>query len=174
MLLTMFYPDEIADSAYKIDYKALYKKGYRGLIFDIDNTLVEHGADANEKAINLMHQLRELGFKICLMSNNKEERVMRFNKDINVFYIFDAKKPSTLNYKKAMKMLNTNKKNTVFVGDQLFTDVYGAKRAGIKSYFVKPIGKKEEIQIVLKRYLERIVLYYYRRDRAKNNLKSNS
>ena len=124
-MLKMFYPDEIADSAYKIDYKTLYKNGYRGLIFDIDNTLVEHGADANEKAIKLIHQLKEIGFKICLMSNNKEERVLRFNKDINVFYIFDAKKPSIINYQKAMKLLGTNKKNTVFVGDQLFTDVFG-------------------------------------------------
>lgn len=162
-----FYPDNIADSAYAINYKELYKKGYRGLLFDIDNTLVEHGADANEAAIKLMKQLHEMGFSICLISNNKKERVTRFNKDINVHSIYDAKKPSSKNYKKAMELMKTNINNTVFIGDQLFTDVYGAKRIGMKNYFVKPIGKKEEIQIVIKRYLERIVLHFYRKDQRK-------
>lgn len=166
-MLSLFYPDECADSAYHIDYKRLYDLGYRGVLFDIDNTLVEHGADANDKAVKLLGDLRTMGFNVCLISNNKEERVKRFNKDINVLYIYDAKKPMTKNYLKAMKLIGTNKSNTVFVGDQLFTDVYGAKRTGIKSFFVKPIAEREEIQIVLKRYLERIVLHSYRKHRFK-------
>ena len=59
--------------------------------------------------------------------------------------------------------MKTEKDNTLFVGDQLFTDVWGAKRTGIKSILVKPIHPKEEIQIVLKRYLEKIVLFFYKR-----------
>ena len=86
-----------------------------------------------------------------------------FNEKIQVDYVYDAHKPSTKNYKKAMKIMNTNQENTVFVGDQLFTDVWGAKRAGITSILVKPIHPKEEIQIVIKRRLERIVLYFYKR-----------
>lgn len=78
-------------------------------------------------------------------------------------YVFDAHKPSTKNYKKAMELMKTEKENTLFVGDQLFTDVWGAKRTGIKSILVKPIHPKEEIQIVLKRYLEKIVLFFYKR-----------
>ena len=77
--------------------------------------------------------------------------------------MFDAHKPSTKNYKKAMELMKTEKENTLFVGDQLFTDVWGAKRTGIKSILVKPIHPKEEIQIVLKRYLEKIVLFFYKR-----------
>lgn len=163
-MLKIFYPRRIADSAYAIDYKQLYKDGYRGLIFDIDNTLVEHGADANQKAIDLMKHLKQIGFQVCLLSNNKEERVTRFNKEIQALYIYDAKKPSRKNYEKAMEMMKTNRSNTVFIGDQLFTDVFGANRVGLMTYFVKPIGPKEEIQIVLKRKLERIVLYFYRKD----------
>lgn len=162
-MLQIFYPDECADSAYDVDYEALFKQGYRGLLFDIDNTLVEHGADADSRAINLMKRLKQLGFGICLISNNSEERVKRFNKDIQVEYIYKAGKPAVKNYVKAMNLINTNKSNTVFIGDQLFTDVYGAKRAGIKSFFVKAIGPEKEIQIILKRYLERIVLFFYRR-----------
>jgi uncharacterized protein len=162
-----FYPDECADSAYVIDYKALYKQGYRGLLFDIDNTLVAHGADADDRATKLLNDLKAMGFSICLISNNKEERVKRFNKNIGAKYVHKANKPSTKSYVKAMKLMNTNTSNTVFIGDQLFTDVYGAKRAGLTSFFVKRIGPKEEIQIVLKRHLERIVLYFYRRHKRK-------
>ena len=60
-----------------------------------------------------------------------------------------------------MELMGTDKSNTVFVGDQLFTDVWGAKRTGIRNILVKPIHPKDEIQIVLKRYLERIVLHFY-------------
>ena len=62
-------------------------------------------------------------------------------------------------------MMGTDEKNTLFIGDQLFTDVYGAKRAGIRTVLVRPIHPKEEIQIVFKRYLERIVLFFYKRKR---------
>ena len=160
-----FYPDEIKESTYEIDFEELYKKGCRGVLFDIDNTLVEHGADATERAKALFRKLEEIGMKSCLISNNKEERVKRFNKEIGTLYIFDAHKPSGKNYKKAMELMGTNLENTVFVGDQLFTDVYGAKRIGMKNILVSPIDPKEEIQIVLKRYLEKIVLYFYNRQK---------
>ncbi len=163
-MLEKFYPDEYVDSAYSIDFKTLFDMGYRGILFDIDNTLVEHGADATERAKNLFVKLKEIGFAVCLISNNQKERVERFNKDIQANYIYNAHKPSTKNYFKAMELMGTTPKNSIFVGDQLFTDVYGAKRAGMTSYLAKPIDSKEEIQIVLKRYLERIVLYYYRKD----------
>jgi len=160
-MFNRFYPDEWVGSSYSIDYEVLYEKGYRGILFDIDNTLVPHGEPADEKAINLFKKLKSLGFKCCLISNNKEERVAIFNKDIKADFIFKARKPLSESYLKAMKKLGTNKRNTVFIGDQLFTDVYGAKRIGIYNILVKPINPKEEIQIVLKRYLERIVLHYY-------------
>lgn len=167
-----FYPTEYVESSYDIDYEKLYKNGYRGIIFDIDNTLVEHGADASERAVALIEKLKKLGFEVCLISNNKEERVKRFNQNIKIKYIFNARKPSIKNYLKAMEHMKTNKSNTIFVGDQVFTDVYGANRAGIKSYLVKPIGKKEEIQIVIKRLLERIVLSFYKRELAKQKKRS--
>ncbi len=158
-----FYPGKWMDSTYDIDFNQMYKDGYRGVIFDIDNTLVPHGAPADDKAKALFAHLKELGFQACLLSNNKEPRVKMFNDDVQVNYIFDAHKPSTKNYEKAMEIMGTNKKTTMFIGDQLFTDVYGANRAGIPTILVKPIHPKEEIQIVLKRYLEKIVLFFYKK-----------
>lgn len=89
-----------------------------------------------------------------------------FNEKIQVDYVYNAHKPSTKNYRKAMEIMGTDTGTTVFVGDQLFTDVWGAKRSGITSILVKPIHPKEEIQIVLKRYLEKVVLFFYKRSLA--------
>ncbi len=162
-----FFPDEYVASTYVIPFEKLYEEGYRGIIFDIDNTLVMHGAPADERAKKLFARLKELGFACCLLSNNQEPRVKMFNEDVQVNYIFNAHKPSIVNYEKAMELMRTDKSNTIFVGDQLFTDVWGAKRTGIRNILVKPIHPKEEIQIVLKRKLEKIVLYFYKRSKAK-------
>lgn len=158
-----FFPDDYKMSVYVIPFEELYKEGVRGIIFDIDNTLVPHGAPADPRAIKLFARLKSLGIQSCLLSNNKEPRVQMFNRDIQTNYIFDAHKPSTKNYKKAMEIMGTDCGNTLFVGDQLFTDVWGAKRTGIRNILVRPIHPKEEIQIVLKRYLEKIVLYFYKK-----------
>lgn len=158
-----FFPDEYVVSTYVIPFEELYEEGYRGVIFDIDNTLVPHGAPADERARKLFVRLREIGFESCLISNNQEPRVKMFNKDIGTKYICNAHKPSTKNYVRAMEIMGTDRTNTIFVGDQLFTDVWGAKRTGIRNILVKPIHPKEEIQIVLKRYLEKIVLHFYKK-----------
>ncbi len=156
-----FFPDYEADSAYKINYAKLYEKGYRGIIYDIDNTLVPHGAPAAEQAVLLFGQLHRRGFHTMLLSNNKEPRVKPFADRVHSPYIFKAGKPGRAGYERAMQEMGTERGNTVFIGDQLFTDVWGARRAGIMTILVKPIHPKEEIQIVLKRYLERIVLFFY-------------
>jgi hypothetical protein len=167
-MLEIFYPDEYLDSTYEIDFAAMYQKGYRGVIFDIDNTLVPHGAPADERAKALFAQLKELGFSCCLLSNNQLPRVTMFNEEIQVHFIENAHKPSVKSYERAMEKMGTDRTNTFFVGDQLFTDVFGARRTGIYSILVKPIHPKEEIQIVLKRYLEKIVLHFYQKKQRRN------
>lgn len=166
-MFQIFYPTECADSTYEIPFEEWYKKGYRGVIFDIDNTLVPHDAPATDQAKTLFEDLRKMGFDTCLTSNNKEPRVKPFAEAVGSKYIFKADKPKKSGYQKAMKLMGTDVNNTMFVGDQLFTDVFGANRTGIPTILVKPIHPKEEIQIVLKRYLEKIVLYFYRRDLEK-------
>lgn len=167
-LLECFYPDIYLDSTYEIDFEALYRKGYRGVIFDIDNTLVMHGAPADARSIALFERLRGIGYDTILLSNNKEPRVKMFSDAVHSRYIFKAGKPSPGNYRKAMEIMGTAADTTLFVGDQLFTDVWGAKKAGILSILVKPIHPKEEIQIVLKRRLERIVLFFYKKQSERN------
>jgi HAD superfamily phosphatase (TIGR01668 family) len=163
-MLEPFYPKEYVASAYDIDYEARRAGGCAGVIFDVDNTLVPHGAPADERAKALFERLHKLGYKILLLSNNKEPRVRSFCQEVvGAEYIYKAGKPNPEGYRKAMERMGTDPEHTLFVGDQIFTDVWGANRAGIYTILVKPIHPKEEIQIVLKRYLERIVLYFYQR-----------
>lgn len=161
-MCSFLYPGEYLDSTYLIDFDKLYDRGYRGIIFDIDNTLVPHGAPADQRAILLFEHLKELGFSCMLLSNNKEPRVKMFNDAVHVKYIHKAGKPKPSGYRRAMVELGTDVNNTIFVGDQIFTDVCGANLAGIRTILVKPIHPKEEIQIVLKRIPEKLILFCYR------------
>lgn len=166
LLAPIFFPSACCDSTYLIDFRQLRDEGYEGLIFDIDNTLVKHNEGATEEAIELLNGLKEMGFAVTFLSNNKEPRVKSF-RDAALpcaNYIYKAGKPLKKGYLAAVEKMNTSVEKTVFVGDQLFTDVWGAKRCNIYHILVKPINPKEEIQIVLKRKLEWIVLHYYQKD----------
>ena len=96
-MFNCFFPVEFLDSTYEINFEDLYAQGYRGLLFDIDNTLVPHGAPADERAICLFDRLRSIGFDTCLISNNQEPRVKPFAEKVQSKYVFNAHKPSTKN-----------------------------------------------------------------------------
>jgi hypothetical protein len=123
---------------------------------------VPHGAPADERAISLFQRLKALGYSCVLLSNNKEPRVKMFNDAVHVTYIYKGGKPKPAGYRRAMELMGTDTSNTLFVGDQIFTDVCGANLAGIRTVLVKPIHPKEEIQIVFKRLLEKPILLCYR------------
>ena len=155
------FPTEYYDSAYSINYEKYLSLGYKGIIFDIDNTLVPHDAPQDSRSRKLLNRLKELGFKISFVSNNKEPRVKSFNEEIGGFYVFKAGKPKKRGYLESMRKMETNLENTLFIGDQLFTDIWGANRTGLHSILVKQVAKTEEIQIVLKRFLEKPILAVY-------------
>ena len=167
-MLGKFYPGGRNKTAYEIDYARWYEKGKRAILFDIDNTLVRHGAPADDRAKTLFQELHGMGYQTCLLSNNKEHRVRPFAEDVGAHYLWKAGKPSPRGYRTACAMMQVTPEETLFVGDQLFTDIWGANRAGIETILVNPIHPKEEIQIILKRRLEWFVLKAYeRRQRLK-------
>lgn len=166
-MLERFYPNEYLDSVYDIDFEMYYKQGIRGIISDIDNTLVPHDAPADDRVIKLFEKIHGMGIDTCLISNNKEPRVEPFAYAVDSKYIYDAHKPSTKNYIKAMELMGTDKDSTLFIGDQIFTDVWGANRTGIQTVLLKPINKKEEIQIVLKRIPEKFVLWRWKKNKLR-------
>ena len=169
-MLKLLYPYEYAESVFAIDYKKLYAKGFRGIIFDIDNTLVHHGNDSTPEIDSLLQEIQSTGLKILLLSNNDAERVERFIKDKELLYVCDADKPEVSGYLKALKMLNMKKEEVVVIGDQMFTDILGANKSGIPNILVKFIKLDSETRIGKRRYIEYFILRlwkhnkkYYRR-----------
>lgn len=162
-MLNKLYPDTYLDSIDDIDFEMYYKKGIRGIVSDIDNTLVPHGAPADEHIIKVFEKIHGMGIDTCLISNNKKLRVEPFAKAVNSKFIYDAHKPLRESYKKAMELMNTDKESTLFIGDQIFTDIWGANRTGIETVMLKQIDKKEEIQIILKRIPEKLILWLWKR-----------
>ena len=131
-MLERFYPDREAESAYTIDYQGLYENGYRGVIFDIDNTLVPHGAPADEKAVLFFGKLREIGLQTVLLSNNKESRVKSFADAVGAKYLFKAGKPGRRGYERAMEVMGTEAESTFFVGDQPYLTEKSAEQFLVK------------------------------------------
>ncbi|MDO4266004.1 MAG: YqeG family HAD IIIA-type phosphatase [Eubacteriales bacterium] len=163
-MFARFYPGARVKSAYEIDYDRLYQKGIRGLIFDIDNTLVPHNAPPDARSIALMERLKIAGFKVMTVSNNHEPRVKSLADVLGIDYIFDAHKPSADGYLRALAKMNISAKEAVLIGDQIFTDVWGANRAGIFSILTEPVDRRTDIlRIRIKRVLEKLVLSEYRR-----------
>ena len=106
IFMNKLFPDLHKKDIYEIDYRGLYNKGFRAVLFDIDNTLTTHGTKADRSNIEFFKSLREIGFKTCLISNNKEKRVSPFAKAVGSPYIYKADKPSKKGYIKAMNTLN--------------------------------------------------------------------
>lgn len=161
--MSKWLPTRYFDKKEDIPIEEYYKSGYRGILFDIDNTLVPHDKPVDDKARIFVRRLKEVGFGICLISNNDEERVKTFADPLGVKYVYKAWKPKREGYIKGMEILGTDLSSTLFVGDQIFTDIWGANRAGMYSILLDPIDSKEEIQIILKRIPESLVKWIYRK-----------
>ena len=168
-MFKVLYPYEYVESVFSIDYSKLYSKGYRGILFDIDNTLVHHGEDSTKEVDELFQTIHSIGLKTLLLSDNNEERIKRFLKNIDSLYICDAKKPNVTNYLKAVEMMNIKKEEALFIGDQIFRDIYGANRSGIDNILVKYMRYEEETKIGIRRNIEKIILKFYKRNKLCQN-----
>lgn len=164
-MLEKYYPYEYAQSVFQIDYQKLYDRGFRGIIFDIDNTLVHHGDSSTLEIDDLFRRIQGIGLKTILLSNNDRERTERFIKNIDTPYICDADKPEPGNYLKAVKLLGIKKEEAVVVGDQIFTDILGANRSKLASILVRFIRLDNEKSIGKRRYLEYAILECWKHNR---------
>ena len=156
-----FYPNLYTKTTYNIDFVKLFDHGYRGIIFDIDNTLVPHDAPADIRATMLFRKLHAMGFQTMIVSNNKEPRVKSFADVVGSAYVFLADKPGTKGYLEAVAKMELPKDQVIVIGDQFFTDIWGANRSGLRSVMVGRISPKEPPHIHLKRVLEQPIKLAY-------------
>ena len=159
----MFFPTEYKNGVGDIDLEALFRKGKRGILCDIDNTLCrDEQLYIEPEAAAFIERARAMGFKICLMSNNSAKRVEPVASELSLPYNSSAGKPKSAAYINSLRKIDVSVENAVMVGDQLFTDILGANRIGLYSILVKPIDKKEIFKIRIKRPFEKIFLSFYK------------
>lgn len=163
-MLERWYPTAHVPSVFAIDYEKLAALGYKGILFDIDNTLVHHGDDSTPEVDALFRHIHSLGLKTLLLSDNSAARIERFNRNIRTLFIAEAGKPDPAAYRRACAMLGLPPEQVVCVGDQLFRDIRGANSAGLDSILVDFIRLPGETHYGKKRVLEKAILWFYHRD----------
>ena len=160
------YPDLYIKNVTEITVELLKKYNIKGLILDIDNTLIDYDKNMLDGANIWCEELKKNNIKLCILSNtNKVKKVEKVAKILDLEYIYFAHKPSKKGFFKAQKLLGLKANEIATVGDQIFTDVYGGHRVGMFTILTKPIDKRDILITRLKRPFEKIVI--------KNYLKSN-
>ena len=163
------YPDMYIKSIEYLPLKELKHRGIEALVFDIDNTIAPYDvAEPDDWALGILNKIKREGFKICLLSNNNEERIKIFNRRIGAYAYWKAGKPGIKTLKMAMEAMGTDKNSTAIVGDQVFTDVWCGHNAGILSIMTAPICGRDQFVTKIKRPLEKIVMSFYFRRKRKN------
>lgn len=165
-MLQKFVPDYRFDTFDLATADFLLSLGIKGVILDIDNTLepYEH-PDPGEHVLAWLRSLNNVGIKTAIVSNNGRERVERFNKNIKMPAYFKAGKPFKKKILLAMNDIGSDKSNTIFMGDQILTDVLAAHNAGISAILVPPINDKKDPFTRFKRLLEKPFLKKYEKQR---------
>lgn len=163
-MLEILRPKVQANSVLGLNGEELKKAGIRGIIFDLDNTLVEWKQDKlNPAVIELVRHFKEHGFKMCILSNALETRVGIVAEALGIPYVSRAVKPRKYPFKKALQILGTMPLETAVVGDQLFTDILGGNRMKLYTIWTTPLSSTEFIYTRVVRRLERLVVKRFRR-----------
>ena len=162
----LLYPKLYIENVTRIDLEFLNKNNIKGLILDVDNTLIDYDKNPVDGLEEWCKNLKQNNIRLCILSNsNKKEKVKNLAKSLDIPFIYFAKKPLKTGFKKAKKILELENENIGVVGDQIATDVLGANRCKMFSILVKPIAAKDIWITRLKRPLENYIIGRY----VKNN-----
>lgn len=163
-VLKKLIPDLHVNSIYQIDLAEMKRRGVKGVITDLDNTLVEwNRSEATPELVQWLERLRAEGFEVTIVSNNNRTRVSTFARPLGIPYIHKANKPRRKAFLKAMKQMNVSLDQTVVIGDQLFTDVLGGNRIGFYTILVVPVASNDGLLTRINRQLERVAMVWMRR-----------
>ena len=162
------YPNLYLDSVKDINATLLKKNNINGIILDVDNTLIDYYRNLVEGAEMWCNDLKNEGIKCIILSNsNKKDKVSDVAKKLDVESLMFAKKPLKSGFRRALERLELKPENVAVVGDQLFTDVIGAKRMGMFSILVKQVGPKDIFITKLKRPIESAIMNKYLKEKGK-------
>ncbi len=157
--LKKLYPSIYVDEISEIPLDILKKEGIRGLIIDLDNTIVPYDQPmVTQSAERWLKQAKNDGFKIFLVSNSTASRVNYFTETLGIPGISMAQKPRLGSFRKALESMDLDNKQVSVIGDQIFTDVLGGNRLNLHTILVNPLNRKEFFSTRLVRLLERFIM----------------
>ena len=137
-----FLPNEFVKSVFDISPERLLEKGIRGIITDLDNTLVEWDRpEATPKLVIWFKSMKDAGIQVTIVSNNNELRVKSFADPLGIPFIYKARKPMGKAFIKALNTMDVKREEVVVIGDQLLTDVVGGNRIKLHTILVLPVAK---------------------------------
>lgn len=161
-MLEIFFPNLYLKSIYSLPLEKLKAQNIDTLFFDVDNTLAPYDIpEADDSLFEYLNSLKLKGFKVGIISNNSKKRVSAFNRRLNIYAVHRACKPIPLKLEGAISRIGAAKKNTAIIGDQIFTDIFCGKLAGIYTILIKPISQKDQFVTKIKRGLENRVIKEY-------------
>ena len=153
------HPDLMLESIYELDLSFLEEKGIRGVILDMDNTLLPFGTtEVDEQMIQWVESLKEAGYRLCVVSNSAQQKGDNLTSRVGIPAIWHATKPRRGAFRRALQKMELNPEEAVAIGDQVFTDVLGGNRLGLFTILVPQLGSKDFIWTRMMRRLERKVL----------------
>ncbi|MCR4430744.1 MAG: YqeG family HAD IIIA-type phosphatase [Tepidanaerobacteraceae bacterium] len=158
-MLKLLLPDLYLDNIYNLDFEYLKKNNIKGLLIDLDNTLLPWDcSDISQDLMDWIKKCKDWGLSLCIVSNNRARRINECASRMGIPAVTRAIKPCKKAFLKGLNILGINNDQVAVIGDQIFTDVFGAKRMGMLAIMVKPASKKEFIWTKLMRIVENIVL----------------
>ncbi|QLK86023.1 YqeG family HAD IIIA-type phosphatase [Staphylococcus sp. 17KM0847] len=164
ILKRLFLPNQYVKDIHEIDFQMLEQRNIKGVITDLDNTLVGWDeAMPTPKVEQWFKKLDERGFKVTVVSNNNERRVKSFCQSLKVDYIFKAQKPRGKSLRKATDHMGLQRSQVVVIGDQMLTDVFGGNRSGLYTIMVVPVKNSDGLATKLNRLIERRILSHFKR-----------
>ncbi|SDM83436.1 hypothetical protein SAMN04488137_2151 [Fictibacillus solisalsi] len=163
-MLKHFLPDEHVQSIFDITPEMLLKRNVKGIITDLDNTLVEWDRpEATPELINWFRSFKEKGILITIVSNNTQQRVSSFSDPVQIPFIYSARKPMSRAFKRAIRDMNLKRDEIVVIGDQLLTDVLGGNRLKLHTIMVVPVASTDGLWTRVNRKIERMLLSWMKR-----------
>jgi HAD superfamily phosphatase (TIGR01668 family) len=150
--LGLFFPDYKAASVFEVSPKGLWRSGIRHVVLDLENTLVPYKARTLDSAtLGWLDDLKRTGLEVSIVSNSPRAWVEGLLADHGIRYVAMARKPSRKAFLKVLELSGCGSEESIHIGDQLLTDIFGAHRVGMAAVLVEPLSKKGPISTHLQR-----------------------
>jgi len=153
------------DGVTEIAPEGLRRAGIRAVLLDLDNTLVGwQRSDLSGRVREWLAALRDAGIMLYLVSNTRHgKRLRNLSEELGIPYVRRAWKPRRKGFLAALEAMQVGPEETAMIGDQMFTDVLGANRLGIRTIMVRPLARREFLGTKLSRTVECVLLALFRR-----------